>query len=147
MRRIFSRVACKTANFMTDQDTLLAAALDVRRRAYAPYSKFAVGAALRTADGRVFTGCNVENCSYGLTICAERTAACSAVAAGARDFEVLVLALRGGGTPCGACRQFLAEFNPKLPIVLVDADAPTRIVETSLELLLPGRFEFSPSPS
>lgn len=126
-----------------DRDALVAAALDARRRAYAPYSKFLVGAALQTADGRVFTGCNVENCSYGLTICAERTAACSAVAAGAREFTAIALALSGGGTPCGACRQFLAEFNPKLPILLIDADAPERIVETDLERLLPGRFEFN----
>lgn len=127
---------------MIDRDALVAAALDARRRAYAPYSKFAVGAALRTADGRVFIGCNVENCSYGLTICAERTAAASAVAAGAREFTALALALSGGGTPCGACRQFLAEFSPKLPIVIVDADAPERVIETDLERLLPGRFEF-----
>ncbi|MBL9081887.1 MAG: cytidine deaminase [Planctomycetales bacterium] len=123
-----------------DRDSLLAAALAARSRAYAPYSKFAVGAALLTTTGEVFTGCNVENCSYGLTICAERTAACSAVAAGRREFTALALALSGGGTPCGACRQFLAEFAPKLPILIIDADQPSRITETTLEVLLPGRF-------
>jgi cytidine deaminase len=122
-------------------DPLVAAALEARRRAYAPYSKFFVGAALQTASGKVFTGTNVENCSYGLTICAERSAACSAVAAGEREFTHLALALSGGGTPCGACRQFLAEFNPRLPITIIDADAPDHLTETDLATLLPGRFE------
>ncbi len=120
---------------------LVAAALAARERSYSPYSKFAVGAALLTTAGEVFTGCNVENCSYGLTICAERTAACTAVAAGRREFTALALALSGGGTPCGACRQFLAEFSPNLPIYIVDADAPGKVLETSLDVLLPGRFE------
>jgi cytidine deaminase len=127
---------------MSQLDSLVAAALEARLRAYAPYSKFLVGAAIETASGRVFTGCNVENCSYGLTICAERTAACSAVAAGDRDFVRIALALAGAGTPCGACRQFLAEFNPQLPITIVDAADPTRRLDTDLEKLLPGRFEF-----
>ena len=124
------------------QDPLVAAALEARLRAYAPYSKFLVGAAIETTSGKIFVGCNVENCSYGLTICAERTAATSAVAAGEREFKRIALALSGAGTPCGACRQFLAEFNPRLPITIVDADDPTRVVETDLETLLPGRFEF-----
>lgn len=124
-----------------DASALVAAALAARERSYSPYSKFAVGAALLTSAGEVFTGCNVENCSYGLTICAERTAACTAVAAGRREFTALALALSGGGTPCGACRQFLAEFSPNLPIYIVDADAPGKVLETSLDVLLPGRFE------
>ena len=124
-----------------DASALVVAALAARERSYSPYSKFAVGAALLTTAGEVFTGCNVENCSYGLTICAERTAACTAVAAGRREFTALALALSGGGTPCGACRQFLAEFSPNLPIYIVDADAPGKVLETSLDVLLPGRFE------
>jgi cytidine deaminase len=131
---------------MIDPTPLIDAAVDARRRAYAPYSKFFVGAALQTASGRIFTGCNVENISYGLTICAERVAAASAVAAGEREFTGLALALLGGGTPCGACRQFLAEFNPRLPILIVDADAPHRLVEYNLEVLLPDRFSFSALP-
>ncbi|MGC3966723.1 MAG: cytidine deaminase [Pirellulales bacterium] len=132
-----------TANF--DREALIAAAVQARGRAYAPYSKFAVGAALLTTSGETFIGCNVENCSYGLTICAERTAACSAVAAGRREFAALALVLSGGGTPCGACRQFLAEFAPTLPILIVDADRPEHVTETTLDVLLPGRFEF-PGP-
>jgi len=127
---------------MTQSDPLVVAALEARRHAYAPYSKFLVGAALETASGRVFLGCNVENGSFGLTICAERTAAASAVAAGEREFKRIALALSGAGTPCGACRQFLAEFSPALPITIVDADAPDRIIETDLATLLPGCFKF-----
>ncbi len=126
---------------VADRQCLIAAALEARDRAYAPYSKFAVGAALLTESGNVYLGCNVENCSYGLTICAERVAASAAVTAGDRKFTALALALKGAGTPCGACRQFLAEFNPRLPIVIVDADDAGRFVEMNLESLLPGRFE------
>jgi cytidine deaminase len=126
---------------MVDKSALIAAAMEARTRAYAPFSKFLVGAALLTKSGRVFAGCNVENCSFGLTICAERTAATSAVAAGEREFVHLALALSGAGTPCGACRQFLAEFNPDLPITIVNADDPKQVIDTDLATLLPGRFE------
>jgi cytidine deaminase len=123
---------------------LIDAACRARLRAYAPYSKFLVGAALRSVDGEIFVGCNVENASYGLTICAERTALTSAVAAGKREFDALALAMTGGGTPCGACRQVLAEFAPDLPILLVPVDesghVSGRVTETTLTTLLPGRF-------
>lgn len=122
---------------------LIAAALHASERAYAPYSCFHVGAALLSDKGEIFAGCNVENVSYGLTICAERVAACSAVAAGQRNFVGMVVATPGGCTPCGACRQFLAEFSPELPIWLVDSDQPERVQETNLKELLPGRFLFA----
>jgi len=122
------------------EETLIAAALAVRQRAYAPYSNFQVGAALLSASGETFLGCNVENASFGLTQCAERTALTAAIAAGQREFAALVIASPGGVTPCGACRQALAEFCPELIIVLVDAHQPQRISRTSLDALFPSRF-------
>lgn len=120
---------------------LIDAACQARQAAYARYSGFLVGAALRTASGLIFSGCNVENASYGLTICAERTAAFSAVAAGQREFSEMAIAVPGGAMPCGACRQVLAEFAPNLTIWVINADQPQEIVETNLRDLLPGRFE------
>ena len=98
--------------------TLTESAIAARKQAYAPYSKFAVGAALRTRSGRIFCGCNVENLSFGLTICAERAAVFAAVAAGEREFEAIAIVADSVQpvTPCGACRQVLAEFAPALPI-------------------------------
>ena len=122
--------------------TLVERALEVRRSAYAPYSQFAVGAAVLAADGGVHVGANVENASYGLTICAERAAVFAAIAAAQTRFKGLAVASTGGATPCGACRQVLAEFCDDLPIVLVDANQPKQEhwKETSLGLLLPDRF-------
>jgi cytidine deaminase len=127
---------------MTDAtDELVRLALEARRRAYAPYSGFAVGAALRTADGRVFTGANVENASYGLALCAERAAVATAVNAGARDIVELVVAspTTPPVTPCGMCRQTLAEFARELPILLVNERGER--TATSLEALLPLAFQ------
>jgi cytidine deaminase len=124
-----------------DRQELIAAALEAQKRFYAPYSNFPVGAAIRTASGKIFQGCNVENASYGLTICAERVAATSAVAAGEKEFVGVAVASRGGVSPCGACRQFLAEFSPNVEIVMVDSLKPGEIHEATLAQLLPGRFE------
>ncbi len=120
---------------------LVQAAIEVRQRAYAKYSQFLVGAAILAGDGKIYLGCNVENSSYGLTICAERAAVFNAVAAGQKQFQLLAVATAGGGTPCGACRQVLAEFAPELPIVLVDVDRPSDIVEVNLRELLPRAFK------
>lgn len=98
---------------------LVDAASKARDRAYAPYSKFAVGAALLTRSGKIFTGCNVENVSLGLTICAERAAVATAIADGEREFVAIAVVtdFHEPVFPCGACRQVLAEFNPDLEIV------------------------------
>lgn len=116
-------------------DALVAAAWLAREHAHAPYSNFAVGAALLAADGKIFTGCNVENLSYGLTICAERVAIGTAVAAGARDFMALAVVADTAVpvSPCGACRQVMAEFG--VPKVLL-ANRAERM-EFTLEELLP----------
>jgi len=116
-------------------DELVAAAWQARESAYAPYSHFAVGAALLTVDGRIFTGCNVENLSYGLTQCAERTAICSAVAAGVREFVMLAVVADTAVpiSPCGACRQVMVEFG--LPRVIL-ANRGQRL-DFSMEELLP----------
>jgi cytidine deaminase len=127
---------------MIDWTELEAAALAVQKRAHAPYSRYLVGAALRVASGRVFAGCNVENASYGLSICAERNAVGQMVAAGERDPVAIVVVTLGPvlGTPCGACRQVLAEFARALPVRLMVSDgaAPPRV--TTLEALLPDAF-------
>ena len=120
-------------------------ALEVRKNAYAPFSKFAVGAAIITKDGSIFTGVNVENSSFGATNCAERTALFSAITAGFRDFEAIVIASSLNGKavfPCGICRQVLADFNPKMRVVLVNSD--TKQIEQDLLLsdIFPGVFEF-----
>ncbi len=123
------------------RDVLIAAALEARKQAHAPYSRFQVGAAIESESGEIFSGCNVENASYGLTICAERVALSTAVAAGHRKFVALAVATPGGAMPCGACRQFLSEFAVRLPMLIVDADTRTIVDETDIADLLPGRFE------
>ena len=114
---------------------LLAAALAARENAYAPYSKFKVGAAVETADGHIFTGCNVENASYGLTCCAERNAVFAAIGSGARSFKALcvVADTEEPVAPCGACCQVLAEF-PFEKIILANCKGLTKIM-TVAELL------------
>ncbi len=103
---------------------LIAAARRARSHAYAPYSDFTVGAAVLTEAGDIFAGCNVENASYGLTICAERTAACAAIAAGQQDLVAVCISLTGTPVPCGACRQFLHEFNPSMSVLLDNPETP-----------------------
>ena len=120
---------------------LLDAARRARANAYAPYSHFHVGAALLADDGRVFTGVNVENASYGLTTCAERTAMTRAVAEGARAFRAIAVVGPEDDVPCppcGACRQILHELGPEMVVVMAEEGGRTR--ETSLRELLPGAF-------
>lgn len=125
---------------MIDWAMLEKEAVAVRARAYAPYSKYTVGAALLASDGRVFTGANVENASFSLTICAERSAIASAVSAGVRSFVAIAIATGGAkaAAPCGACRQVLAELAPRCDVLSV-SDGGDRL-ETNVADLLPHSF-------
>lgn len=116
---------------------LVAVAMEVRLLAYAPYSKFAVGAALLTKSGRVFKGCNIENVSFRLTLCAEQTALAAAIAEGEKEFvEIAVVAdSKEPVVPCGACRQMLAEFNPNIKVTMSTLEG--RSESWSLNELLP----------
>jgi cytidine deaminase len=118
---------------------LISAARSAQVRAYAPYSHFKVGAALEATDGTVFLGCNVENASFGLTICAERAAICAAVTAGVKQFRraVVVSDVDPPAAPCGACRQVLAEFGLDLPI---EGVGPKQTLRWRLSDLLPAAF-------
>ena len=126
-----------------DYAALLDAADQVAKNAYVPYSKFHVGAALLADDGTVISGCNVENVSYGLTNCAERTAIFSAVASGKRNFTAIAIVQQGNDEPCwpcGACRQVLAEFNPEMDVIFREGKGH-RV--TKLRELLPHCFDAS----
>lgn len=125
---------------------LVDAASRSREQAYAPYSHFQVGAALLASDGEIVTGCNVENASFSLTLCAERVAAAGAVARGQRDWRVMALVTKGGVTPCGACRQFLAEFGNDLLVVCVDTERGGSRKGYRLSELLPESFDASSLP-
>ena len=120
-----------------EYNRLIDAARAARARAYAPYSKFAVGAALETESGEIYAGCNVENRSFGLTLCAERSALASAVSNGNRDFVAIAIVTDSEqpAVPCGACRQVLSEFNPDLKIV--SATLGGQLQEFDLAKLLP----------
>jgi cytidine deaminase len=118
---------------------LIDLANEARRRAYAPYSNYPVGAALRTKSGKVFTGVNVENAAYPTGMCAERTAVFKAVSEGEREFEVIAVVTDNGGSPCGACRQVLAEFGLDT-LVLIANGKGELLQETTVRDLLPGAF-------
>jgi cytidine deaminase len=122
------------------QQDLIKKANQVRLRAYAPYSNYQVGAALLTATGDIFTGANVENAAYGVTMCAERSAIFNAVSAGERDFVAIAVATHNGGSPCGSCRQVLSEFGLDIDVLQVD-DQGKLIQQNTLRDLLPGAFQ------
>ncbi len=125
---------------------LVAAALEAQRHAVAPYSKFAVGAALLTREGRIIGGANVESASYGLTCCAERVALFKALTGGERDFTAIavVAPAPGGPMPCGACRQLLAEYAPRARVWVADSRQPRLVRQFSVQKLLPDAFRTVP---
>ena len=122
-----------------DKQSLVDLANIARQRAYAPYSNYPVGASLRTKTGRIYTGVNVENAAYPQTMCAERVAMFKAVSEGEKEFEVIAVVTDNGGSPCGGCRQVMAEFG--LDTIVLMADGNGRIVkETTVKELLPEAF-------
>lgn len=118
---------------------LVKAAIEVQKKAYAPYSNYAVGAALLTKSGKTFTGVNVENSAYGVTICAERTAVFNAVSEGEKEFEAIAVVTKDGGTPCGSCRQVMAEFGLKMVVMIAD-EKGNILHEVTVADLLPASF-------
>ena len=122
-------------------DELKAAAVAMLDRAYCPYSRFPVGAALECSDGTVFTGCNIENAAYGLTICAERTAIFKAISEGHRDFKRIVIAGKSEDycVPCGSCRQVMQEFAPQMEVICLNGKGEAK--HFALKELLPYGFD------
>jgi cytidine deaminase len=122
-----------------EKQSLIDLANTARQHAYVPYSHYAVGAALRTKNGRIFTGVNVENAAYPQTMCAERVAIFKAVSEGEKDFEIISVVTDNGGSPCGGCRQVMAEFG--LDTIVLMADGSGKLVkETTVKELLPEAF-------
>lgn len=121
---------------------LVNAAIAASHNAYTPYSHYPVGAALRATDGRIFSGCNVENAAYPATICAERTALVKAVSEGVRTFDALAVLTETAGSPCGVCRQMLYEFAPDLRVIIADMSGRVHHITTLRDLLPLG---FGPS--
>ncbi len=117
---------------------LIEAAIAASEHAYMPYSNYRVGAALLTADGAVYGGCNIESVSFTPTVCAERTAVFKAVSEGHREFSAIAVVTRDAGSPCGVCRQMMYEFAPDLRVILADLDGKTHLVTTLRELLPHG---------
>ena len=121
-----------------ERQRLVQAARQARENAYAPYSKYQVGAALLTEDGTIFTGCNVENAAYSPTICAERVAITKAISEGQRQFVAIAVATSNGGPPCGLCRQVMNEFAPDMLVIVVDMEQI--VAQFSVADLLPHGF-------
>jgi len=121
-----------------EHEDLVAKAMEAREKAHVPYSHFAVGAALLAKSGRIYTGCNVENASYGLSVCAERVAVFKAISEGERDFEAIAVVTEKGVTPCGACRQVLMEFGEDIQVIVANGAGEYRVL--TLQKLLPEAF-------
>ena len=121
------------------RELLIETARQVRKWAYAPYSRYAVGAALLTASGRVYDGVNVENAVFPLTTCAERTAIIKAVSEGEKEFLAMAIVTDNAGAPCGSCRQVMAEFGLEMLVIIADKDGVVRLEKTVADLL-PGAF-------
>lgn len=141
-KRVASRIAGKAdARLQGDLHTMIALARRARDFAFAPFSRFKVGAAIRTRDGRIYTGCNVENASFSLTLCAERVAIFKAISEGTREFTQVVIVTDAAKLtpPCGACRQVLWEFAPEAEVILANVRGRTKRMK--MAALLPSPFD------
>ncbi|NMC47191.1 MAG: cytidine deaminase [Chloroflexi bacterium] len=118
---------------------LIQRALEAREKAYVPYSKYPVGAALLCQSGKIYTGANIENAAFPVTVCAERVAIFKAVSEGDMELQAMAVVTKNGGTPCGSCRQVMAEFNPDLIVYVVDEKSDIK-QETTLKEILPSYF-------
>ncbi|NMB61278.1 MAG: cytidine deaminase [Chloroflexi bacterium] len=118
---------------------LIQEAIEARRNAYVPYSTYPVGAALLCKSGKVYTGANIENAAFPVTVCAERVAIFKAVSEGNMDLDAIAVVTKNGGSPCGSCRQVMAEFNPELIVIIADEEGEVK-QETTLKEILPGFF-------
>jgi cytidine deaminase len=139
---LYSSESVKQEVSSVDEKTkrnLIQMACEARKKAYAPYSHYLVGSALLTSEGQIFQGSNIENASYGLACCSERVALFKAVSEGITDFVAIAIVTKDGGSPCGACRQVLNEFNPNL-VVLIGNENCHLLKETTLSTLLPDAF-------
>lgn len=133
-----------TDDLSEDQKSeLFKLAKDASKLSYSPYSRFPVGCAILTSEGQIITGCNVENSSFGLTICAERTTICKAISEGKKQFKAIAVHAPAGGLtyPCGACRQFIYEFGPTIWIYVVDQE--DKYTKSMIKELLPNGFMLS----
>jgi len=124
---------------LDEKTKLIQIAIEARKKAYVPYSHYPVGAALLTKSGKIYTGANIENAAFSVTICAERTAIFKAVSEGERDLQAIAVVTKNGGTPCGSCRQAMAEFNPNMKIYIANEKGEL-VQETTLKEILPGYF-------
>jgi cytidine deaminase len=122
-----------------DRELLIEAANQAREWAYAPYSEYQVGAALLASSGKIYTGCNIENAAYPAGMCAERVAIFKAVSEGEKEFNAVAVATRNGGSPCGVCRQVMAEFGLETVVLIADKNGKL-LEETSVAQLLPNAF-------
>lgn len=127
---------------MSNTESLIRAAQEAAAHAYIPYSNYPVGAALQAANGRLYLGCNIENASYPAGICAERVALVKAVSEGVREFDVIAVVTRDGGSPCGICRQMLSEFGPQMRVIIARDDGQITF-DGNLSDLLPLAFNGS----
>lgn len=126
-------------SYSHEDSDIIEKALSVRQKAYCPYSNYKVGAALKTKSGKIFVGANVENASYGMTNCAERSAVFAAVSSGERAIDSIAIVTKDGGSPCGSCRQVLNEFNPEMKILLINENGAVK-KECKLSDLLVDAF-------